>query len=286
MQKYQIIDYTLRVKNRSDISSGMVASGARTIPFDIVVEAISESILSENAVTVPHVYTTMRYGGVEFRFRYQDEYGICYWEGIIQSGSSAPQLVTIRAPFKSNKAVYNGSIVDVTYEEELQVTRFVDAKIKYCLDNDISRWQWAPNEGELGRGVTYHMKLVDGSEYPGDMSAVIYQNSAYMPMISLDSLNNKVICDNKSYFPIIKIIGSNNHIELNTYYGDIVISGHNNRVINSEFTEIVESSVITIIGSQLNRIFRCSNCVFINTNDVGESFDNQSFKTIIRGVNQ
>jgi hypothetical protein len=49
-------------------------------------------------------------------------------------------------------------------------------EIKYCLDSDTKRFQWANIDPEVNKGVIYYMKDDKGNECPYDFKNILFDN--------------------------------------------------------------------------------------------------------------
>ena len=137
--KYRITDYTTTTTATNTKSAGNA--------FDIIVEALTENTLSENARACLHSSST--------------------------SGSGS-----------SSSSDYFGKCKLEAWE------------LKYCLDNDTDRFDWA-NDSSSGRGVIYYMKDEWGNEAPYDFKNIKFKHASHSEYMFTFSKTDA----SGSYFP-------------------------------------------------------------------------------------
>lgn len=125
--KYRIVDFCTQVgyipishydeETEEEFEINLIQSAQH--PFDIIVEALSNDTLSENAQAIKNEDDV-----------YFKDCNLCAWE------------------------------------------------LKYCLDNDRYKFNWAPNDN-IGKGVIYYMKDENGNECDYDFKNIKYARTSF-----------------------------------------------------------------------------------------------------------
>lgn len=87
---------------------------------------------------------------------------------------------------------YTNVIVEEKFEDtSYEVANFPAWELKYCIDNDSSRFAWADEED--GKGVIYYMKDGHGNECPYDFKNIQFQyDSNWYYTFSFSNENNEI----------------------------------------------------------------------------------------------
>lgn len=181
--KYRIIDYETIVDERGVVKS----AGHR---FDIIVEALDDHTLSENASVIQSKDGIIRktigcqYGNYIRTPEFDDliDRGMFWCNESNYNIPTEDYLVTYNDDTKVGDEVanyYNGNLyhVEVTYITETTPNYFSGSnlaawQIKYSLDNHVDMYQIPTLE--IGKGTIYYMKDEFGNEAPYDFKNILF----------------------------------------------------------------------------------------------------------------
>lgn len=193
--QYRITDYLTKVDAGDDCTS-------EQYPFDIIVTADSENALNEHARAINHPkkrsiktiyveddkHNTFLYE----RYEYNDSENLFGWKRLGYENVT-PEMVPIDWDDSLEFVQVSIDIEKLSIGDEFtiegknvkllsifdEVDHFKNCnlaawELKYCLDNDKSRFDWA-NE-DYGRGVIYYMKDEWGNECPYDFKNIKFKH--------------------------------------------------------------------------------------------------------------